>query len=170
MESLMKDKIRREILRTDQLGVFTTECISEEFARHLRELGFKWVSGETFNPSEEQRKAGIKINYSGEITWLIDSKTTKGTELGLIRLYELFNYTGARTGYKLYQVSKNTHSQLLLRELDGQPEEGYTLTRAKEEQIKKLDSLGATSIDIAIAKVENICKQTTKTEVVREII
>ena len=75
-----------------------------------------------------------------------------------------------QAGYKLYMVSNNVHSQVLLRELAGQPEEGYTLTRAKEEQIKKLDSLGATSIDIAIAKVENICKQTTKTEVVREII
>jgi len=84
------------------------------------------------------------------------------------QLYTLFGFPVVKAGYKLYQVSKNTHSQLLLRELDGQPEEGYTLTRAKEEQIKKLDSLGATSIDIAIAKVENICKQTTKTEVVRE--
>ena len=170
VSNMDKKDIIKEINRLSLDGVFTIDTISDDFAEYLRQLDFRWSSSEKFYPSQEQREGGIKISKHGYITWNTNYASCSGKKLSLTELYTLFGFPVVKVGYKLYRVSKNTHSQLLLRELDGQPEEGYTLTRAKEEQIKKLDSLGATSIDIAIAKVENICKQTTKTEVVREII
>lgn len=170
VSNMDKQDIIKEIANLDSDGVFTTDTISDDFAEYLRKLDFRWCNGGKFYPFPEQREGGIKISRFGYITWNTNYATCSGKKLLLTELYTLFGFPVVKVGYKLYMVSKNLHSQILLKELDGQPEEGYTLTRAKEERDKKLDSLGATSIDIAIAKVENICKQTTKTEVVREII
>lgn len=170
VSNITKEDIIREINNLTTHGVFTTDTISDDFAEYLRQLDFRWSSLEKFYPSQEQREGGIKISKQGYITWNTNYASCGGKKLSLTELYTLFGFPRIKAGYKLYTVSNNAHSQVLLREIDGQPEEGYMLTRAKEEQIKKLDSLGTTSINIAIARIENICKQTTKTEVVREII